>query len=403
MARTATSVIRGLERGALVAGLLAGLLAVLMLGLTPAAPAASAAHASADGATTYYLDDAQPTGALVLAQAASLLEMTLTATDGTGATVWSVSGGDVTAESGTLPAALVAVFEDPDPNKPSSGTLTAYDASGSVRFRKQFANEFVQPLCDTPTRLVWAERSAQSVTRVFVRQGSMTRWLTLPYHPPKAYFINPAASSADGSRLVVGAYLARPSKWRTRMYWLRVSPRGVPRVVAQKTTDWVSVALSPNGRKAAVITSGDPPSGNPCLWVEFGAFGGRWLPIVDVGEIGVGPQRIFAQGGYSYSGDGIGWGASTVEVLDGSLMDRYKRTWAWDNESDTIWFRHDPDITLLAGIDRQAGLTVINVDTYAMATVPGVYADAVPLADGRLATVTRQGVLAFIPDPVAGP
>jgi hypothetical protein len=46
---------------------------------------------------------------------------------------------------------------------------------------------------------------------------------------------------------------------------------------------------------------------------------------------------------------------------------------------------------------------VINVDTYMLATVPGTYADAVPLSDGRLTTLTPEGVLDIIPNPVAGP
>jgi hypothetical protein len=32
-----------------------------------------------------------------------------------------------------------------------------------------------------------------------------------------------------------------------------------------------------------------------------------------------------------------------------------------------------------------------------------VYADAVPTADGKLATITLEGLFAFVPDPVAGP
>ena len=121
-------------------------------------------------------------------------EATLVATDATGATVWSVETGDAWAATGTLPAAFVAVFPDPDPNVLRSGELRAYNADGSVRFHRAFKNKFVQPLCDTPKRLVWAEVSAQGVTRVFVRQGSTTRAVALPYRPKKAYFINPAAS-----------------------------------------------------------------------------------------------------------------------------------------------------------------------------------------------------------------
>jgi len=81
----------------------------------------------------------------------------------------------------------------------------------------------------------------------------------------------------------------------------------------------------------------------------------------------------------------------------------YRRAWVWDDASSSIWFRHDPGIFNLAGIDNSGALTVINVDTYAIASVPGTYADAVPLADGRLTTLTREGVLDVIPNPVAGP
>ena len=121
--------------------------------------------------------------------------------------MWSVETGDAWAATGTLPAAFVAVFPDPDPNVLRSGELRAYNADGSLRFTKAFEDKFVQPMCDTPTRLVWAEASARKVTRVYVRQGTTTRSVALPYRPPKASFVNPAASSADGSRLAVGIYM----------------------------------------------------------------------------------------------------------------------------------------------------------------------------------------------------
>ena len=90
-------------------------------------------------------------------------------------------------------------------------------------------------------------------------------------------------------------------------------------------------------------------------------------------------------------------------MVDWSMQYMYQRAWVWDNASSSIWFRHDPGIFNLAGIDNSGALTVINVDTYAIASVPGTYADAVPLADGRLTTLTREGVLDTIPNPVAGP
>jgi hypothetical protein len=237
------------------------------------------------------------------------------------------------------------------------------------------------------------------VTRVFARQGSTTRSITLPYRPPKAFFINPAASSADGSRLAVGVYMNDPHRWRMMMYWLRVSRSGAPSIVAHKVTDWSYLVLSPDGSKAAAM----PTDSGPNLWMDFGKFAGRPLPAEGLLEIGVGPQRIFAQGGYSYESDSAAWSTSTVAVLDWALDPEYQRAWVWDNVTSGIWFRHDPDIRYLAGVDNTGALTAINVETYAIAPVPGVFADAVPLADGRLATLSPTGVLSFIANPVAGP
>jgi hypothetical protein len=329
--------------------------------------------------------------------------MTLTATDATGTPVWSVATGDVWAATGRLPAAFVAAFADPDPNHLRSGELRAFNADGTVRFRKSFENKFVQPLCDTPTRLVWTEVSAQRVTRVFVRQGSTTRSVALPYRSSKASFTNPAASSLDGSRLAIGVYMHNPNKWRTMMYWLRVSLTGVPSIASHGVTDWPYLALSPEGHNAAVISSRNAPQASRNLWVDFGKFGGRLLPGESPGEIGVGSARIFGQGGYTYEGDSAAWGTATVSVVDYSMQYIYQRSWVWDNASSSIWFRHDPGIFELAGVDNTGALTVIDVDTWAIATVPGTFADAVPIRGGTLATVTPDGVLSFIPNPVVGP
>ena len=103
--------------------------------------------------------------------------------------VWSEATGDAWAASGTLPAALVATFADPDPNVLRDGVLKAYDATGAVTFHKSFKREFVQPLACTAKRLVWVETTAQAVTRVYVRQGGKTRSVALPYVPPKAHFV----------------------------------------------------------------------------------------------------------------------------------------------------------------------------------------------------------------------
>jgi len=419
MRSTRTRATTGLRKGAPAAGLLV----LLMLALAPAAPAARSCRvapesrwspwapgriadtALRDAWVRHWLYDAQPTGTLALTRADVAPEAKLIATDATGATVWSVETGDAWAATGTLPAAFVAVFPDPDPNVLRSGELRAYSADGTVRFQKAFENKFVQPMCDTPTRLVWAEVSAQRVTRVFVRQGSTTRSVALPYRPSKAFFINPAASSADGSRLAVGVYMNNPNRWRTMIYWLRVSRTGVPRIVSHGVTDWPYLALSPDGSKAAVISSRNAPEASRNVWVDFGKFGGRLLPGGGEGttEIGVAPQRIFEQGGYSYESDTAAWGTSAVSVVDWSMQYMYQRAWVWDNASRSIGFRHDPGIFNLAGIDNTGALTVINIDTYAMTNVPGTYADVVPLADGRLTTLTPEGVLDIIPNPVAGP
>ncbi|MEI6451568.1 MAG: hypothetical protein WCP98_16710 [Actinomycetes bacterium] len=419
MASIRAHALRRLTRVALAVALLV----ILVLAVAPAAPAARSGRVVAEshwspwapGRTAdtalrevwvrHWIYDAQPTGTLALTMSDVAPEAKLVATDASGATVWSLETGDASAATGTLPAAFVATFPDPDPNVLRSGELRAYNADGTIRFEKAFENKFVQPLCDTPTRLVWAEVSAQKVTRVYVRQGSTTRAVALPYRPPRAYFINPAASSADGSRLAVGVYMANPSKWRTTIYWLRVSRAGVPSIVSHGVTDWPYLALSPDGSHAAVMSSRNAPEASRNLWVAFGKFTGRLLPGGgdNAGEIGVAKWRIFEQGGYSYQSDPVAWGASAVAVVDWSMQYMYQRAWVWDNASGSIWFRHDPGIFQLAGIDNTGALTVINVDTYAIATVPGTYADAVPLADGRLTTLTREGVLDTIPNPVAGP
>jgi len=370
---------------------------------TPWAPGKAAASALRDSSTSYGIWDAQPTGALVYTRSDSAPEMTLTATDATGKTAWSVAGGDVWAASATLPAAFVAVYAGSDPNVLRSGELRAYKADGTLRFHKAFKSAFVQPLCDTQTRLVWVEVSAKKVTRVFVRQGSRTRSLALGYRPPQASFPNPTASSTNGGRLAVGAYMHKTDRWRTMMYWLRVSGAGVPRVVSHAVTDWPYLAMSPDGTKAAVISDRNPPEASRNLWVDFGKFSGRLLPGDPPTEMEVGPQRIFEMGGYGYGNDSIAWNTSTVAVIDWSMQYAYQRAWTWNNSTDSIWFRHDPAISYLAGIDTSGALTAINVDTWAMATVPGTYADALPVAGGRVATITPAGVLNYIVNPVAGP
>jgi hypothetical protein len=351
-----------------------------------------------DAATTYRLGDAQPSGALVAAWGPLT---TLNATDATGKTAWSVAGQDVWTASGVLPAAMAAVFDNPDPNVLRSGKLYAYNADGSVRFQKSFTKAFVLPLCDTPKRLVWVEVSARRVTRVFVRQGSVTHSLALPYRAAQASFPNPAACSADGSHLAVGTFTRNPNAWRDRVYWIAVNRGGVPAIVSHRMTDWVSVSLSPGGAWAAVMTGGDQPN----LWLRFGRFSGRSLPGEDTGEIEVGRQAIFEMEGYSYSSDTTSWGVYTAEVLDRpALVPIYKRAWVNDGQSSDVWFNTDPDIAWLTSLNATPGsLTVVNLMTWDTATVPAAYVDAIPVEGGQIATLTDTGTLAYIANPVPNP
>lgn len=365
-------------------------------------PGALAARLAWSVDASYGIYDAQPTGTLVYASTDGTPAMTLTATDSTGKTVWTASAGDIWSASGTLPAALVASFPDADPNVLRDGEIRAYDTDGHTTFRRKFAHKFAQPLADTGKRLVWIEVSAKAVARVCVRQGGSTRAVALPYVPPKAHFVNPAASSADGSRVIVGIYMPSNGQRSVKTYWLRVSRAGVPRIVSRGITDWVDASLTPSGDKAAILTS-DGLGDGPNWWVSFGRFHGGMLPGNDAGMLDASAQRIFEQGAYSYGSDSGGWGATTVEVFDRSLFAIYKRTWTFDNDSSSMWFRHNGQIDRLAGVDNKGALTAINVGSWAIATIPGTYADAVPIDGGRLATITPGGTLGFIDDPVAGP
>jgi hypothetical protein len=204
--------------------------------------------------------------------------------------------------------------------------------------------------------------------------------------------------------VIVGISMLRNAGRSVMTYWLRVSRSGEPRVVSGgSVTDWVSASLTPRGDHAAILTSeglGDGPN----WWVRFGAFRGRMLPGNDAGRMDVNASRIFQQGGYWYGSETGGWGATTVEVFDqSSLFALYKRTWTFDDAESSNWFRHDGGITRLAGVDDEGALTAINVDSWAIASVPGTYSDAVPIDGGRLATMTKDGTLAFIDDPVPGP
>jgi hypothetical protein len=329
--------------------------------------------------------------------------MKLTGTDATGATVWSVESGDIWSASGRLPAAFVATFPNGNPNVLRDGELRAYNADGTTRFHKTFTRKFVQPLADTARRLVWIETSAKAVTRIYVRQGSTTHTLVLPPGAQKAHLINPVAASADGRRIVVGQYLPRAINGPlVQTDWVTVSRTGIPSIVSQGITQWVYASLSPTGDKAAVMTS-EAVGGVGNRWVSFGKFSGRLFEGEDSGQMDVSARKIFVQGAYTFGDDQLGWSTYSVTVLDHTPMMLYKRAWTFDDATSSIWFRHDGQILCLAGVDSSGALTVINTDTWAIASVPGTYADAVPIDGGRLVTMTTDGTLAFIADPVAGP
>jgi hypothetical protein len=397
------------------------LVAVVLLSLAAAAPAiatsgrvgpasrtawgpgALAARLAGASDTWYGIWDAQPSGTIAYARTESAPQTTLTATGATGATVWSAADGDFWSASGTLPAALVASFTDPDPNVLRNGVLRAYGADGRVTFHKAFTRKFVQPLADTAKRLVWLETSSKAVTRVFVRQGSTTRSVALPYVPPKAQFVNPAVASADGARIVVGEYLPRAVNGRlVQTYWVQVDRAGTPRIVSHRITRWVYAVLSPRGDKAAVMSvEGMGDSTN--RWVSFGKFSGPAFQSENAGEIYVNARKIFQQGSYTFETEAAAWGTYNVTVYDWQLYAMYKRAWTFDDATSSIWFRHDGQIQCVAGVTNSGALTVVNTDSGAIASVPGTYADAVPVDGGRLVTMTKDGTLAFMNDPVAGP
>jgi len=368
------------------------------------APGALAARLARGADTWYGIWDAQPTGALTYASHETAPQMTLTATDAAGKSVWSAASGDIWAASGTLPAALVATFPNGNPNVLRDGELTAYDASGHVRFHKAFKNEFVQPLTSTLKRLVWVEASANGVARVYVRQGSKTRTHALPYRSPNPGFVSPATASATGSRLLIGVAAYATNQRNVVAHWVRVDGSGTPRVVARRMTNWVAASLTPNGDHAAVMPSA-AVGGVGNRWVAFGKFGGQLLEGEDSSQIDASAHRIFVQGAYIYGDDTAGWSTYMLTVMQvfQEPMAVYQRAWTFDDSTSSIWFRHDGRIVCLAGVDDKGALTVANSDTWAIASVPGTYADAVPIDGGRLATMTQDGTLAFVADPVAGP
>jgi hypothetical protein len=345
--------------------------------------------------------DAQSTGVLYASLQDATPQTSLTATDAAGAPVWSLSVGDVSVATGTLPAALVATFGDPDPNVLRDGDLSAYDASGKVTFHKSFKREFVQPLACSTRCLVWIETTRKAVSRVYVRQGGKVRSVALPYVPPKAHFLSPASASANGRAVLVGEYLPRAVNGSLLMtYWVRVSSAGVPQLVSHHVTQWVGAALTPRGDNAAVMTS-QSIGGVGNLFVPFGKFTGPEFAGENAGEVYASNARIFEQGGYSYSNETLGWGTWSVNVFDRSLTPVYQRAWTFDDDSSSVWFSHDAGVKFLAAKTSAGVVTVMNTDTWATQVLPGDWAAVTPTSDGRLATLTNAGVFAYLPNPVA--
>ena len=365
--------------------------------------ALSARMARGDG-PWYGIYDAQSTGALLYSMQEGAPQMTLTATDGAGAVVWSTGTGDAWAASGTLPAALVATFTDPDPNVLRDGDLTAYDAAGKVTFHRSFKRKFVQPLACTAKRLVWTETTAKAVTYVCVRQGGKTRKTALSYVPPKApHFLSPASASASGRRVLVGEYMPVHANRSLHMtYWVKVDASGRPRLVSHRATEWVGASLTPSGDRAAIMTS-QSIGGIGNLWIAFGRFTGPEFAGEDAGEVYAGATKIFEQGGYMYGSESIAWGTTSVNVFDRSLMAIYQRAWTFEDDHSSIWFSHDRRLSYLAGTTNAGLVTVMNVDDWDTQVLPGTWAAVTPTSDGRLATVTATGAFSYIPNPVAGP
>ena len=189
-------------------------------------------------------------GTLVYTMTGAAPQMTLTATDATGMPVWSVETGDVWAAPGKLPAALVATFPDPDPNVLRDGELRAYDAaawcSSASGSRTSSSSRWRHPEAPRLGRGLGEGGHAR-----VVRQGSATHTVALPYRP-RAGLPHAAASSAGGSRLIVGTNMPSTDRRRVMTYWLRVSRSGVPSIVSRGITDWVTL------RSARAVTR--PPS-----------------------------------------------------------------------------------------------------------------------------------------------
>jgi hypothetical protein len=347
---------------------------------------------------SYGLWDAQSGGALIAVWGSSL---TLNSTDATGKTIWSVTGKDIWTASGTLPAALVAVYSTSNPNVPRSGHLVAYRADGSVRFKRSFTNAYVVPLCDTTSRLEWVEVSASHLIRLFVHQSGETRTLRVPTFATKKWYpLAPPSCSRNGDAIALGSIIApgNNGNFYHRVYWIRVNAHGVPRVVSDKRTDWDEVVMSPSGKWAAAV----PLQGYPKTWVRFGQFSGPHLPSDDTFSVQVGPHLIFESdtGGYG-SSDGTTWDLNLVETVQlPHLYLSYERAWT----DGSVRFAADANIQwALSSTAVPGSLTVINLESWDTASVPNTYADAMVVPGGKIATLTDTGALAYIANPVPNP
>jgi hypothetical protein len=245
-------------------------------------------------------------------------------------------------------------------------------------------------LCDTAKRLCWVQQSPTKLIRVFVRQSGVTHGLTLPVKGS----LYCEAASANGTRLCLTLFGVRHGAFRSPTYWIRITSTGKPVIASHGVTDWVYVAMSPSGSHAAVICMPDWPN----RWVSFGKFTGSLLPGEATGSLTVGRSRVLVMGSYSFSNGANSWAASTIQVIGlPSLVTWWERTWL----TADMMCRSDPAIDNLAWVDPvSGGFQVTNVDTWDVADLAGTYADVVPVASGSLATLSTDGVLSYIANPV---
>ena len=346
-----------------------------------------------DTTSSYSLWDAQLTGALAVLHSGTAPYTTLTSVDAAGTVQWSVSGNGVTAVAGRLTTAMVAVFDGSVSDKASSGHIVAYNAGGGVRFRRASSASYVYLLCDTLTRLVWAQQSPDRQARLFVYQAGVVHQLTLPN---TRCWLSIESASAEGDRVCLALTGVRGKSYYSPTYWIRVSAAGVPSIVSGTTTEWIGASLNPSGTYAAVMSINDGPN----YWVRFGRFAGRQLPSEVTGLVYTGAKRIFVTGGYAEESSTGSWAASTAEVISlPSLTVGWERTWLVPDMA----FRFDPAVDYLLLIDPTAGTPMAtNTKTGDSYAIPGIYADIVPVAGGKLATISGTGVVSYIDNPAFG-